>query len=63
VVYPPADAQVSSVVRATYAGHKERSCKGDDWRLSGTHPLTTASKVDQGVFQFGYSLRGGAYPE
>ena len=63
LVYPRADAKVGSVVRAVYAGHMERSCTTDNWQLSGTHPLATASRIGQGVFQFGYTLRGGAYPE
>lgn len=62
LVYPRADAEVGSVVRAVYAGHMERSCTSDNWQLSGTHPLATASRIGQGVFQFGYTLLGGAYP-
>jgi hypothetical protein len=63
LVYPRADSNVRSVVRAAYIGHMERSCTRDNWRLSGTHPIATASKINQGVFQFGYTLRGGAYPK
>lgn len=63
LIYPRADSEVSSVVRSAYAGHMERSCTRDDWRVSGTHPVATASRVAGGVFQFGYTLRGGAYTQ
>ena len=62
IVYPRADSEVSSIVRTVYAGHKERSCEHSSWRLSGTHPIATASRIGNGAFQFGYTLRGGAYP-
>lgn len=60
-VHPRADSGIKGVVRAAYAGHMERSCTCEDWRLSGTHPMATASRIGHGVFQFGYTLRGGAY--
>lgn len=61
VVYPPARSAVQTVVRTTYAGHREKRCAEASWAFTGTHPLTNAVEVGAPIFQYGYDLRGGAY--
>lgn len=61
VVYPPATSEVQTVVRTTYAGHREKQCAEASWEFTGTHPLTNAMEVGASVFQYGYDLLGGAY--
>lgn len=60
-VYPPASANMKHVIRTAYAGHQERTCEEEVWEISGSHPLSTAVRIEGSVVQFGYRLNGGAY--
>ncbi len=62
-IFPPASASITEVVRVAFAGHREQSCQGEpSLRLRGKHPLGGSIVLGPSVFQFGYELRGGAYP-
>lgn len=61
--YPPRSSTVKGAVRVAFAGHREQEC-GDDssWTLRGTHPLARGVVLRPSTYQFGYNLKGGAYP-
>ena len=62
LVYTRADEDIeTTAVGARFIGHRERVCTREEWRFSGSHPIVIGSKVEGTVFQFGYTLRGGAY--
>lgn len=61
--FPPRSSPVKGIVRVAFAGHREQECGGDSsWTLRGTHPLASGVVLSPSVYQFGYDLRGGAYP-
>ena len=61
--FPPRSSTVKGAVRVAFAGHREQEC-GDDssWTLRGTHPLARGVVLGPSTYQFGYNLKGGAYP-
>lgn len=62
VFFPPARSEVTSVVRAAFAGHQEQSCEEEAcWKFRGVHPLVDGVLLGPSSFQFGYDLIGGAY--
>ena len=63
VIFPPATSTVTGLVRLAFAGHREQACGGvQSWTIRGPHPLAGAVVLGPPTFQFGYRLRGGAYP-
>lgn len=61
--FPPRSSTVKSTVRVAFAGHREQDCGGDSsWTLRGTHPLVGGVVLPPSTYQFGYELKGGAYP-
>jgi hypothetical protein len=62
-IFPPANSGVTSVVRIAFAGHRIQPCAaGASWKFNGVHPLAKGMILGNASFQFGYDLRGGAYP-
>ena len=62
-IFPPASSSVTGVVRIAFAGHREQSCgRASSWILRGAHPLVGSVVLGPTSFEFGYDLRGGAYP-
>jgi hypothetical protein len=63
-LFPPLSSAARSVVRVAFAGHREQDCAGGStWTIRGTHPLAGAVVLQPTVFEFGYDLIGGAYPQ
>lgn len=64
MIFPPANSGISGFVRIAFAGHQIQSCAaGASWKFKGVHPLTKGMILGSTDFQFGYELRGGAYPK
>jgi hypothetical protein len=62
-IFPPANSGITSVVRIAFAGHRIQPCEaGASWKFNGVHPLAKGIILGDASFQFGYDLRGGAYP-
>jgi hypothetical protein len=62
VFFPPARSEVTSIVRAAFAGHQSQSCKEEAcWKFKGAHPLVDGVLLGPSSFQFGYDFVGGAY--
>jgi hypothetical protein len=63
ILFPPREAPVQGTVRVAFAGHRIQDCAADaTWTRRGTHPLVGAEVLRSSTYQFGYELRGGAYP-
>lgn len=62
--FPPQSSSVTDIVRIAFAGHRERECaKGSSWSFQGAHPLARGVVVEPSIFEYGYDLIGGAYPQ
>jgi hypothetical protein len=62
-LFPPQSSTVTDIVRVSFAGHREQQCKeNSSWRFLGSHPLVHAVALGSSIYQFGYTLIGGAYP-
>jgi hypothetical protein len=61
---PPLSSSAKAIVRVAFAGHREQECgSGSSWTIRGTHPLAGGVVLSPSVFEFGYDLIGGAYPQ
>ena len=62
--FPAADANLETIVRVAFAGHRIQACKtGAVWQFKGSHPLRTAIPLGETTFQFAYELIGGTFPQ
>jgi hypothetical protein len=63
-LFPPLTSSAKDIVRVAFAGHREQGCgEESSWSIHGTHPLAGGVVLNPSVFEFGYDLIGGAYPQ
>jgi hypothetical protein len=63
-LFPPLSSSAKDIVRVAFAGHREQDCGSESsWSIRGTHPLAGVVVLSPSVFEFGYDLIGGAYPQ
>ncbi|MGA2341110.1 MAG: hypothetical protein ABSF75_14535 [Terracidiphilus sp.] len=63
-IFPPLSFSVENIVRVAFTGHREQDCgSGSSLEIRGDHALADGTALEPMVFEYGYSLSGGTYPE